>query len=336
MNKKKYHVYGIGNALVDIEYQVSEEQLQQLAIDKGVMTLVSTEAQHKLMTELADGQVHRSCGGSAANTVIASQQFGGHGYYSCKVASDEIGRFYLQDLLQHGVRTNLVGENLQHGVTGTCLVFVTPDTDRTMCTHLGVTGDIGLAELSAEAIADSAYVYMEGYLASSKSGCAAAVEARRLGEASGALIAMTLSDPNMVEHFKDGLLAMLGNGVDLLFSNESEAKKLAGTTDLTTALEHLKTISKQFALTRGAQGVILYDGKELIELDAVKVEAVDTVGAGDMFAGAFLYGLTHGLDFSQAGKLGASAAAKLVTQFGPRLPNPEVHDLLRTFNQRNA
>ncbi|MGB0866681.1 MAG: adenosine kinase, partial [Granulosicoccaceae bacterium] len=148
----KYHLYGVGNALVDMEYEVSDEQLEQLNIDKGLMTLIEKDRHDELYTALSNLPTKRSCGGSAANTVIALAQLGGQGYYSCKVASDETGDFYLADMVATGVDTNLNRQQRESGTTGKCIVMTTPDTDRSMNTFLGITADIGPTELDASAL----------------------------------------------------------------------------------------------------------------------------------------------------------------------------------------
>jgi sugar/nucleoside kinase (ribokinase family) len=324
-----YDVYGIGNALVDIEYTVSEDQLTELSIDKGVMTLVDSARQQSVMSALRDNPHHRSCGGSAANSIIAVTQFGGSAFYSCRVANDHVGTFYFEDLMRHGVATNLSHDNRDDGVTGTCLVFVTPDADRTMNTHLGITEELATPDLVTDAIGVSRYLYIEGYLAPSASARAAVLQAKQAARSAGTAVALTLSDPNMVEYFRAELDEMLEGGVDLLFSNEAEARLMAGTESLDDAVDYFKTLAKQFAITRGPRGALVFDGKALLDIPGVAVSAIDTVGAGDMFAGAFLYGLCHGMDHAAAGALAAHASAILVTRYGPRMDNEQAQKVLR-------
>ena len=161
---KQYHVYGLGNALVDIEYKVDAKALHNLGIDKGVMTLVDEAQQNRIIAGLKGGESNRGSGGSAANTVIAVSQFGGKAFYSCKVANDEMGHFYVDDLIRGGVTTNIHPARTPAGVTGKCLVFVTPDADRTMNTFLGVSAEFSPQEVDPSAIEESEYVYIEGYL----------------------------------------------------------------------------------------------------------------------------------------------------------------------------
>lgn len=324
----RYDVYGLGNALLDIECEVSVETLQTLGIDKGVMTLLDEDAQNKILAHLSDNTTKQTSGGSAANTIIAISQFGGSAFYSCKVSNDEFGQYYLKDLLDCGVETNLQQQAPGEGITGKCLVLVTPDADRTMSTFLGISATFSDQELDAAAIADSTYTYIEGYLVTGDNSRAAAVKARELATAAGQKTALTLSDLNMVKFFKEGLLEMIGPGVDLLFANESEALAMAETEELEEAIAHLKTLAKTFAITLGPKGSIIFDGENLIEIAGYPVKAIDTVGAGDMYAGGVLYGITHGLGWADAGKLGSLASSKLVTSLGARLKTEETQALL--------
>lgn len=324
---KKYHVYGVGNALVDMEFEVEDAFFEQYGIEKGLMTLVDEQRQHELIGHLDAFEGKRASGGSAANTLIAVSYFGGRSFYSCKVSDDELGDFYVRDLQAAGVDTNL-GDVRQPGITGKCLVMVTPDAERTMNTFLGITADFSVDELDRDAIAASEYLYMEGYLVSSDTGRHAAIEARKMAEQAGVKTALTFSDPAMVRFFREGLAEMIGQRVDLLFCNEAEARSWAETDDLDEAVEAMKQVADTFAITRGNKGALLFDGKHNIEISPHEVQAVDSNGAGDMFAGAFLYGITHGHSFYEAGNIASLASARVVSQFGPRL-NAEEHEEIR-------
>ncbi|WP_310489952.1 adenosine kinase [Chamaesiphon sp. VAR_69_metabat_338] len=324
----RYDVYGLGNALLDVECEVEPQVLVELGIDKGVMTLLDEASQNKILARLGDAASKRSCGGSGANTIVAVSQFGGKAFYSCKVANDEPGEYYLHDLLACGVDTNLKSHPPESGITGKCLVFVTPDADRSMNTFLGISSSLSNIELVPEAIANSTYTYIEGYLVTGESSKQAAIKAREIATHAGQKVALTLSDQNMAKFFKPGLLEMLGGGVDLLFTNDSEAFEMAGTQDLTSAIAYLKTISKTFALTLGAKGSLIFDGQTLLEIAPYPVKAIDTVGAGDMYAGGVLYGITNGMDWATAGKLGSLASSQLVTIPGARMATAALEVLL--------
>lgn len=324
---KKYDVYAIGNALVDMEFEVHDEFFKTHAIDKGLMTLVDEERQNYLMGALGSGVKKRQCGGSAANTIIAVAQFGAKSFYSCKVAKDTLGDFYFEDLKESGVDSNLQHQERTSGITGKCLVLITPDAERTMNTFLGITQTLSKTEVDVEAIKNSNYLYMEGYLVTSPTGREAAIHARKTAEAHGVKTALTFSDVNMVKFFKEGLHEMIGTGVDLLFCNESEAMAFAGVDNLAVAREALKKVAKTFVITMGENGAMIYDGVTFIDIEPYKVTAVDSNGAGDMYAGAFMYAISQGHNFASAGKLASMASSKVVSQFGPRLKWHETQDI---------
>ena len=322
---KIYNVYGIGNALVDAEFEVTDEFLAQERVQKGLMTLVDGEAQRVLYDRLIAkfGLKKRAGGGSAANSIYAISQFGGSTFYTCKVASDEPGDYYVKQLGDHNIKTNL-SKQRQYGDTGKCLVMVSPDAERTMLTFLGISAEISSSDLDPEAIKRSQYLYLEGYLAASPSGKQACVDARKVAEANGVATALSLSDAAMVQFCRGALEEMIGNGVTLLFANEVEAKAWTGADTVVAAMEGLKKIAKTIVITLGSKGALLFDGKNQIAIDPVPAKAIDTNGAGDMFAGAFLYAITSGKDFAIAGRLASYAASRTVSHFGPRLP-PEAH-----------
>ncbi len=323
----KFDVYGMGNALVDMEFEVEDGFLEFMKIDKGVMTLVDEEEQHRLLAHLDAFEGNKASGGSAANTLIALSALGGSAYYSCKVADDDLGDFYLNDLKAGGVKSNMNGKH-PHGVTGKCLVMITPDAERTMHTFLGISSELSVAELNAEAIANSQYCYMEGYLVTSPCARQANIEAGRIARENGVKTSLTFSDPAIVEFFGEALTETIGDGIDMLFCNEHEAMAYTGKDNIDDAIESVKTFSREFAITLGARGALIYDGSTLYEIEPTPTQAVDTNGAGDNFAGAFLYGITHGMSHPQAGALASRVAAKVVSQFGPRLSVEQYRQLL--------
>lgn len=329
MMKKKYDVYGIGNALVDLELKVNDQFLYDHNVKKGLMTLVDEDTQFRLIGAIEGQTFERKSGGSAANTVIAVSQFGGNSFYSCKVSNDEYGDFYLKDMNNAGVDTNLDGKERTDGITGKCLVMVTPDADRTMNTFLGATTDISESEVDEYAIKDSEYIYLEGYLTASATGMKAMKLAKKIAEDNGVKTSITLSDPSIVQAFRDNFVDVIGASVDLLFCNEEEAMAFTQTTDVLEAREALKKEARQFVITLGKNGAMIYDGQTFIDIEPYQVDALDTNGAGDMFAGAFLYGITNGMSMAGAGSLASLAGSRVVSQYGPRLPWHDAQKLLR-------
>ena len=170
--------------------------------------------------------------------------------------------------------------------------------------------------------------YIEGYLVSGESSKQAAIKAREIAQNAGKKVAFTLADLNMVKFFKSGLLEIIGSGVDFLFANEGEALLMADTEDFDVAVGYLKNLTKGFAITRGAAGSIVFDGEKLIEIEPFPAKAIDTVGAGDMYAGAFLYGITNGMDYAAAGRLASLASSQIVTTLGARMKTEAVQALL--------
>ena len=325
---KKYDVTGIGNALVDFEFRATDQFFEENGIEKGLMTLVDEARQKELMQVIDTDHAKKQCGGSAGNTVIAINQFGGKSFYCCKVANDETGHFYMNDMKENGVDHNLNSTALEEGVTGKCLVMVTEDAERTMNTFLGITETYSESNVDEEAIKASKYVYIEGYLITSENGKAAMKYAKKIAEDNGVKVAITFSDPAMVKYFKDPFSEVLGDGVDILFSNEEEAMLYTGKDTLIEAGEELKKIAKQFVITKGEKGAVIWDGDSFIDIDPFPAEAIDTNGAGDMFAGAIMFGVTNGYSFDSSGKLAAMASAKVVSEYGPRLRREEAENLL--------
>jgi sugar/nucleoside kinase (ribokinase family) len=286
-----------------------------------MMTLVDQSRQAELLGHLEGHLVKAShaSGGSAGNSMIATAQFGGPTFMSCKVADDADGDIYLADLESAGVDHCLNGSRCA-GTTGKCLVLITGDAERSMNTYLGISETLSVEELDPNAIAASEYLYIEGYLVTSPTGLAAAVKAREIAEAAGVKTALSFSDPGMVEFFREGMASIVGEGLDLVFCNEAEALQWGDTDSLAVAVEKLKHVARSFVITLGANGAITYDGTEQVDIPPHRVQAVDSNGAGDMFAGAFLYAITRGEDFPTAGRFASLAAGKIVANYGPRLP----------------
>ncbi|GAA5445838.1 ribokinase [Microbulbifer sp. NBRC 101763] len=327
---RQYDLYGIGAALLDTEIEVSDTDLSALGVEKGIMTLVDDARQQQLVDDLQDHLVtaKRACGGSGANTVIAASYFGLNTFYSCKVAADDNGDFYRNNLSAAGVDYPASLQEADGGTTGKCLVLITPDAERSMNTYLGISEKLSVAELDNEALASSQWAYIEGYLVSSETGRKAAITLREQAQQAGVKTALSLSDPAMVQFFGEGLREMIGGGVDILFCNRDEALGFTGTDSLDAAAEALRDYCRSFAITLGADGALLWDGTQLKRVASPEVHAIDTNGAGDMFAGAFLYGINREMGFVEAGELACRAAAQVVSQYGPRLQAEQHSELL--------
>lgn len=323
-----YDVYGVGNALVDMEHSVDDAYLVDHGVAKGHMTLVDEGRMDTLLGSLDEREARRMCGGSAANTAYAVSGLGGTSYYSCRVAGDEAGAYFLAEIGAAGVDTNRHDPHAS-GKTGRCLVLVTADAERSMNTCLGVSETLDPGDINAQALATATYLYIEGYLSSSTSGRAAAVHAREVAESEGVRTSMTLSDPAMVEFYRDSLTAMLGNGVHQLFCNEEEALAWTRTDRIDIAANELCDIAPCVNITLGSAGCLVATTAGRRRVPGFHVTAKDTTGAGDIYAGACLYVLTQGGSTEAAARFANYAAAQLVTRYGARLAHADAYATLR-------
>jgi sugar/nucleoside kinase (ribokinase family) len=314
-----YDLYAIGNALVDSEYEVTDAQLTAMQVEKRHMTLIDPARRAELLGHVQGIHSRKSGGGSAGNTIVAVAQLGGRAFYSCRVAADALGEFYAADLKANGADSNLTPATLSPGQTGECMVMVTPDAERSMSTFLGATADLDATALNPTALAASKVYYMEGYLAASPTGLDAALKGRAIAEQAGVKLATTLSDMSMINFCRPGLQAMIGEGIDYLFANEEEAQTWCGTQDMAAICQQLSGYAKTVCLTRSALGCIVLEGGNQTAVPAAAVKAIDTNGAGDMFAGAFLYAATQGHSHAHAAWLANQAAGRVVSQYGNRL-----------------
>ena len=335
---KKYQIYGVGAALVDTEVVVTNEFLSTHKIDKGIMTLVDEERQFELLAALDSHHVKRSCGGSACNTIVAASCFGSTGFYSAKVAEDDDGRFFIEDLQATGVdfhnpaaSANTRPSAASASITGKCLVMVTDDAERTMNTFLGANLELTSNEIDEASLINSEWLYLEGYLVTDEARTNVAVQAMELAKANQVKTSFSLSDPFVVQVFVDNLRKVIGDGIDLLFCNSHEARSFTNTHSTEAAAEQLKKYAKTFVITRGAGGSLSYDGTDLVQTAGVSANAVDTNGAGDMFAGAFLYAINAGHDYAWAAKFANAASARVVSQFGPRIEAVEYEQIKQQF-----
>ncbi len=320
-------VYGVGNALVDIEYEVGEAFFAANGVRRGVMTLVSHERQQQLISVLESrGDMRKMMGGgSVANSLFAISSLGGRAFFSCKTSNDEAGEFYLQELIKHGIQTR---GNFHEVDTGRCLIMISPDAERTMLTFLGASEFFSELDLDLEAAGRSQFVYIEGYLVSSDCSRAGAIKLREFASANGVQTALSFSDPSLLEIFPGQMKEMIGDSVDLLFCNEDEARLWTSADSLGEACVGLRAVAKKFVVTRGAKGSVLFDGEYFVDIEPHRVKAVDTTGAGDAFAGAFLHGLTSGRSFADSGRLASRMAGEVVSRFGPRLDAADYRKIL--------
>lgn len=333
MNDPTYDVFAVGNALVDIQARVSADFLKQHAITKGVMTLVDVQRQKELLSLLSGEPLVTSSGGSACNTVVGLAGFGGTGYYAGKVGRDAYGTFFQSELQGLGIRSDVPPVD---AATGTCLVLVTPDADRTMLTCLSASVLLAADDVRTDELGRARYVYVEGYLWDSpgpRQACLLAMaEARRLG----VKVAFSYSDPFCVARARSDFQRLTREQVDLVFCNSDEACMITGASDGPDACRQIAAWGPDVYVTLGAEGACFASGHAFHFIPAFPTVAVDSNGAGDLFAGGALFGLCRGYTPANAGRLGSYAASRVVAQIGPRLPAQVAAEALRMLQRESG
>ena len=311
-----FDVAAIGNAIVDVIAPADEDFISAEGLARGAMTLVDQARGSELYARMAPGV--ETSGGSAANTVAGLASLGARTAFLGKVANDQLGEVFAHDLRAIGV--HFPSLPLQDGpATARCLVNVTPDGQRTMCTYLGASVEFTDADIDPSVIEAAQIVYLEGYLFDAEPARKAFAKAAGLARASGRQIALTLSDGFVVERHRAALLGFISAQVDILFANEAEALALFETEDLAVAVDGLRARTRLSAVTRSEKGSLLIGDGEVASILAWPVEKiVDTTGAGDQYAAGVMYGLAAGRPLEVCGHLGALAAAEVIAHYGPR------------------
>ncbi|MEO0356988.1 MAG: adenosine kinase [Pseudomonadota bacterium] len=318
-NSKSVDVFGVGNAMVDILALVEDDFIREHDLNRGGMTLMDSEKQGKLLQELKHHPLELSSGGSAANTMIAIAQSGGKGFYSGKVSRDTNGEFYRQDLLEAGIHFDVHPTEENHGPTGTCLVLTTPDAERTMCTHLGVSTTLAPTDIDLERLGQCKYSYVEGYLWDAPDPKKACIQTMEQSKCQGVKVAFTFSDLFLVSRFSDDFHNLVSEYCDVVFCNADEVRNFFGSESLDDCASKIGEIVDTGFITDGANGCLVVENKQVVRVDGFPVKAIDTVGAGDSFAGGVLYGLTNGLNPQQSARWGNYMASCIVQVHGARL-----------------
>jgi sugar/nucleoside kinase (ribokinase family) len=314
----RFDVLGIGNAIVDVLGRADDSFLAEHGLAKGAMTLIDAHQAERLYAAMGPG---RECsGGSAANTIAALASIGASCAFVGKVRDDQLGQVFAHDIRALGVAFETAPARLG-APTARCLIFVTPDAQRTMQTYLGASVGLAPEDIEPKLIADAKITYLEGYLWDPPAAKEAFRKAAHAANAARRLVALTLSDPFCVDRHRAEFQDLVARHVDLLFANEEEIKSLYQAASFDEALQKVRGHCRVAALTRSAKGAVVVAGEEVHVVDAEPAKVVDTTGAGDAFAAGFLYGFTHGFDLARAARAGAIAAAEVIGHVGAR---PEV------------
>ncbi len=316
MTRADCDVIGIGNAIVDVLSHADDDFLQANGIEKGGMTLIDPVRAEELYSRMEGGL--EISGGSAANTMVGIASFGGAAAYVGKVNACKLGSVFAQDIRAAGVRF-ATAPSTTGAATARCLILVTPDAQRSMNTFLGACVELGPEDIVEAEIAGAQVTYLEGYLWDPPQAKEAFRKAASIARQAGRKVSLSLSDAFCVHRHRDEFRDLITGAVDILFANETEIQALFATTSFDEAVAALRGSDTLAVLTRGAEGAVIVAGDSVSSVPAVPVaKVVDTTGAGDLFAAGFLYGFTRQRPLVDCARLGAIAAAEIISHVGAR------------------
>ena len=328
---KKFQVVGIGNAMVDVLAQCDDAFLAENGIEKGIMQLTDMARGVELYGKV--GPAQEVSGGSAANTIAGIAHLGGRTAYVGKVKDDQLGAIFAHDLRAQGaVYETALARKDHEAETGRCIVLVTPDGERSMNTYLGVTEFLSPDDIDEAMMAEAEWIFLEGYRFDGPESHQAFAKAIAACKAGGGKVAITLSDPFCIERHRDAFAAMLRDHVDLLFANRAEVLSMYQTEDFDAALNAAAEEIETVVCTESEHGAHILSGGQRWHVPAVPTQVVDATGAGDLFAGAFLWGLAEGHDLETCGKMGCVGGSEVISHIGARVQT----DLKEMFRQHGA
>lgn len=314
---RRYLVYGVGNGIVDKQVKVTDVELEELHLSKGYMELADQTEQARILSYLGNRESELHAGGSAANTIVGIAQMGGAAAYACSLAADELGSHYAEDFDRLGI--HLTGKPKLSEQTGLCLILVTPDGERTMKTCLGASAQLSPRDIDEEAIAQSQWLYLEGYLLAGDATREASFHALDLARKHDTRVAYSFSDGFLVEAFGEHLRKIVKEYADLVFANELEAAAYTGKRDPETSLKAILQDCDNVCVTCSENGSYIHYQGATHYVPAFPTHAVDMTGAGDMYAAGVMYGLSTQADAEHAARLGSRTASYVVSQMGARL-----------------
>lgn len=313
---KSYDVVGIGNAIVDVLVQADDDLIANFELTKGTMALVDEAQAERLYASVGPGL--ETSGGSAANTLAGVAQLGGRAGFIGRVRNDQLGGIFSHDIRSVGARFDTPAAT-EGPSTARCLILVTPDAQRTMCTYLGASVGLDPADLDLEMVAQAKVLYLEGYLWDSDEAKAAFIAAAEVARAHGGEVALSLSDAFCVERHRESFQELVDGHVDILFANEMEITALYKANSFEEAADQVRGRCKLAALTRSEQGSVVLNGSGTHSIAPFQLgPLLDTTGAGDLYAAGFLHAYTQGQAVEACGRLGSLCAGQVVTQLGPR------------------
>lgn len=314
---KRYQLVGIGNAMVDVLAHAGDAFLAENGVEKGIMQLIDQERGVELYGKV--GLATEMSGGSAANTIAGFAHLGGRAAYVGKVKDDQLGRIFAHDLRAQGVTYEVSLASARHEQeTGRCIVLVTPDGERSMNTYLGVTEHLAPSDIDEAMMADAEWIFLEGYRFDGPESHEAFAKAIRAAKGAGGKVALTLSDPFCIDRHHQAFARMIRDDVDLLFANRAEIEAMYDA-DFEIALTRAAAEVETLVCTESEHGAHIVRGPMRWHCPAVPTKVIDATGAGDLFAGAFLWGMVEGHDLETCGTMGNIAASEVISHIGARM-----------------
>lgn len=312
--KKQYDVYGIGNPLIDLLSQVSDDVLKDLNLNKGIMHLIDFDRRKIILDKIKNIKVEP--GGSCANTIITTADFGMNSIYSGSIGDDEYGNQFETSMEEIGVKSDLCKKSLP---TGSSIILISDDAERTQNTYLGACQEYTNNDINEELIKLSKYIYFAGYMWDTESQKEALVKAIKIAKENNTKIVFDVADPFAVNRSKDDFLGIIKNDVDFVLANLEEARSLTGKEEKKEVLQAMMELNPRGVVKDGGNGSYIYDHGKIYYIPVYEVNVIDTTGAGDIYAAGILYGLIRGYNIERMGRIAAYASAKIVEKIGPRL-----------------
>lgn len=334
MQAKTIDVYGIGNPLIDILITVRDNDLESLSIDKGIMQLIDLEKRGKILSFFEKSEKSYICGGSCPNTIIAGACLGLRSCLAGKVADDEFGTIYTSQLKKYKVMTEL---SVGNGATGSSIILISPDAERSMNTYLGANREFTKEDLHPHLIKQARYLYFTGYMWDTEVQKEAIKRAIQIAHSSKTQVIFDVADPFAVNRYKEDFLKLIKEEVDIVLANREEARILFNSHDIHTCLNEMAEDTQMAVLKNGGAGSCIYKkGEGLLEIPVNPVKAVDTTGAGDMYTAGLIYGLCRGYATEKTGRCASYLASQIVTKIGAQFSEKDIPQIRKALHKIDA
>jgi len=302
-------IFGIGNPLIDVVIKASEEDLTSLELTKGTMQLVDEKRQEQIINYFKGTKNNYFPGGSAPNTILACSGLGIHSHIAGKIGKDELGNTYIERVNEYGADSGIV---FGDGRTGSSIILVTPDGERTMNTHLGMCQEYGSNDIDEEKLSKAKFFYFTGYMWDTDSQKSAIKKAIQIAQDNKVKIVFDVADPFAVDRNRDSFLRMIEKDVDIVFANQSELKILLDSEDIDFCVDNLMEIVNSGGIKLGKEGSLIFDNNKKYVIKPSPILAKDSTGAGDMYAAGFLTSIAKGEEYGSAGEIAVHLAEEII------------------------